>query len=177
MDLYRKFRWNLLCIPLASIALGLVLLLWPKIAVLTLSTAAAVLLIALGLWQAIAGAVNLFRWKAAIDGWQLATGLIVLVLGIVLALFPKVLASLLPVFLGVVFVIDGVARLSIAFQAHAMGQRWAGALVFAMLTIAAGILLLINPFGGSALLAVLAGVLLLISGVSNVVQWFMLMKK
>jgi uncharacterized membrane protein HdeD (DUF308 family) len=97
----------------------------------------------------------------------LIEGLVLLVLGILAILVPPVATITFTFFIGWLFLIMGIMGLITTFWArHAPGFWWS--LLSAVLAIAAGIVLLINPFSGAFTLTLLLIVFFIIEGVLSI---------
>lgn len=142
---------------------GLVLLVWPRFSSSLICTV-------LGVLCAVYGVIKLFGYfsrdpyKLAFQ-FDLALGILCLIFGAVLLFFPEALLSLLPVLIGLFSLVSGVFKLQTAFEAKRFGMRkWWGMLLLSLVTIAAGAVLLVQPFQ-SALLAIrFIGLAVLVTG-------------
>ena len=98
----------------------------------------------------------------------LVAGVITAALGLFTLAQPQVVASFLPVVFGLFILIDGCSRIGTAVElARRQADRWWLVLLFSVLSIALGILLLVNPFGAAVSVVMLCGVLLIIEGAVN----------
>jgi uncharacterized membrane protein HdeD (DUF308 family) len=97
----------------------------------------------------------------------LIEGIVLVVLGILAILVPPVATITFTFFIGWLFLIMGIMGLISTFWArHAPGFWWS--LLSAVLAIAAGIVLLINPFSGAFTLTLLLIVFFIIEGVLSI---------
>jgi uncharacterized membrane protein HdeD (DUF308 family) len=97
----------------------------------------------------------------------LIEGIVLVVLGILAILVPPVATITFTFFIGWLFLIMGIMGLITTFWArHAPGFWWS--LLSAVLAIAAGIVLLINPFSGAFTLTLLLIVFFIIEGVLSI---------
>ena len=95
-------------------------------------------------------------------------GVITAALGLFTLAQPQVVASFLPVVFGLFILIDGCSRIGTAVElARRQADHWWLVLLFSVLSIALGILLLVNPFGAAVSVVMLCGVLLIIEGAVN----------
>ena len=84
-------------------------------------------------------------------------GLAMLVLGIAAIIFPIAATLASTLMIGLVLLVFGAGMLFVSFSIHGTGPFF-GALLLALLTIAAGLFLLLNPLaGGAALTLMIAG--------------------
>ena len=96
-------------------------------------------------------------------------GLILILLGLVVIIHPGNIMALVPVIMGIYFMIDGIMKIQTAVDAKRFGVRsWWLILVSAIVTGGIGILLLVNPFESAVALTVLLGITLLADGISNI---------
>jgi uncharacterized membrane protein HdeD (DUF308 family) len=97
----------------------------------------------------------------------LIEGIVLVVLGILAIIVPPLATITFTLFLGWLFLIMGIMGLITTFWArHAPGFWWS--LLSAVLAIAAGIVLLINPFSGAFTLTLLLIVFFVIEGVLTI---------
>lgn len=100
-------------------------------------------------------------------GWFLAIGVLILLLGIAAIIFPFTASLAVTAGLGIVLAISGVVQL-----AHAFGVRRLRGFFFflisALLSLMAGILLLIFPVSGMLSLTLVVGSFLLIGGILKI---------
>lgn len=100
--------------------------------------------------------------------FDFALGIFTMVVGAILLLHPLRVLATLNVVLGLLIVIDASFKLQTAKEARHFGLKsWWVLLLLAILTAAAGILLVCNPFTGISALAVLIGVGLVVYGAEN----------
>lgn len=147
-------------------ALGVCLLIWPGIS-------ATVICAILGALAILYGAVrlagyfcnDLYRLAFQFD---LAVGILCILVGGVLLLRTQRVLVLLPLLIGAFLLVDSVLRLQTAMDARAFGMgKWWVILVAAVLGAAIGIWLLIQPGRGAFDLARLLGLALVVDGGEN----------
>ena len=94
---------------------------------------------------------------------------IAILLGLVVIIHPGNIMALVPVIMGIYFMIDGIMKIQTAVDAKRFGVKsWWLILVSAIVTGGIGILLLVNPFESAVALTVLLGITLLADGISNI---------
>ncbi|SFI34356.1 MULTISPECIES: HdeD family acid-resistance protein [Microbacterium] len=153
---------------LALIA-GLLILIWPGKTALVVAGIVAIYAIASGLAYA---ALGLFSRNKG--GWarvgHVVLGLIFIVAGIVafanLTATAVWLAAFLGILVGIMWIIEGLVSLS---TLGASGSRiWT--VIFAVLSIIAGIMLLFSPLWGAVVLWWLLGIGAVVLGITNIVR-------
>jgi uncharacterized membrane protein HdeD (DUF308 family) len=104
-------------------------------------------------------------------GWLLALGILMIIMGVVAIGAPVVATIAVQFMLGWLLVISGIAEGIHAF----MAQGWRGflfELLSAVLYLAVGILLLVNPLGGALALTIVVAVFLIVEGIFKIITAF-----
>jgi len=150
----------LLCI------LGITLICNPGISVTVVGIISAVLLILFGVFKVI-GYFSKDLYRLAFE-YDLAFGVLLIVLGIVELLNPGTIMTVLCTTLGIAALADGLFKIQIAIKAKPFGiNTWWVIMMLAVITCGIGISLLVNPAGSSTALMVLLGITLLVEGILN----------
>jgi len=161
-----RLSWSELAIGLALSLLGLVLIICPGLA-------SSVVFNVIGFIGIIIGVVHLARYsmldaKSSIASNGMFVGLMWLVGGILIIVLKGFLLSLLPIFFGLILLIGGIAKLQYTLNFKRMGvNRWYFELAATILSIAFGVIILVNPFNTALLLMRIIGIALLIEGIQN----------
>jgi uncharacterized membrane protein HdeD (DUF308 family) len=101
-------------------------------------------------------------------GWLLALGILMIILGAIAIAAPAVATIAVQFMLGWLLVISGIAEGIHAF----MAQGWRGfllELLSAVLYLAVGILLLVNPLEGALALTIVLAVFLIVEGIFKII--------
>ena len=162
----RYVKNGMLVLSIAFIALGLLLLIMPETSLLWLCYAFGAVVLITGIVCLVQCAR--LRGSGFAAPFFLVAGVITAALGLFTLAQPQVVASFLPVVFGLFILIDGCSRIGTAVElARRQADRWWLVLLFSVLSIALGILLLVNPFGAAVSVVMLCGVLLIIEGAVN----------
>jgi uncharacterized membrane protein HdeD (DUF308 family) len=94
-------------------------------------------------------------------------GLAMVVLGIAALVFPMISTLAATIFVGWIFLLSGSLTFIGSFSIHGTGPFF-GALLFSLLSIAAGVFLLFNPLAGAVALTLLVGVTFVFQGASEI---------
>ena len=149
-------------------ALGVVLMIWPEVSVTTIGVISGVMLLVLGLVKLL-GYFSRDLYRLAFQ-YDLALGVLLVVLGCVILASPDRAMSFLCLVLGIAVMCEGLFKLQMALDAHRFGLRtWWLVLTTAILTGLIGAALTFRPSVGAQALTVLTGVSLLAEGVVNLV--------
>ncbi|MGI6260565.1 MAG: HdeD family acid-resistance protein [Acutalibacteraceae bacterium] len=149
-----------------SILLGLVLAIWPDATKMAVSYLIGAALVVFGVIQV----VRYFVYEVRLDlfRYDFVSGLILLGAGVFLLMRPEIIVGFLPVLLGIAIVIDGAVKIQQSMDLLRAGyRRWWLVLLLAALALAAGVVLLINPFEAASTLVLMIGIVLIYNGVTD----------
>ena len=158
-------RMSSIAAALVTILLGVVLIWWPDRSVNFLC-------MLLGVSIFITGIIYILGWLArrreGVPAFFVLPGVILCALGIWLMTSPASVIKLIQYIFGAILIFHGVVDLqgSVALMRQRWGRWWVD-LLLALLTVALGALILLNPFGTIAALVVLIGAALIFDGVSD----------
>jgi len=159
-------RWVKAAFILASAGLmlcGVWLMLRPGISALAICAAVGWLSIVHGAIR-LAGYFSNDLYRLAFQ-FDLAVGVLSILVGIVLLRHPDNVLAFLPIVAGLFLLVDSVLRLQTAIDAKHFGMRkWWAILLLAVSGAALGVLLLLHPAAGGRALARLIGATLLLDG-------------
>ena len=154
-----------------ALIVGILILVWPGKTAIVVTGIIAVYAIIAGLVYA-----GLGIFSKAMSGWarvgHLVLGLLYVIAGIV-AFFnlggtAVFLALFLGILVGIMWIVEGIVALSTLGDARS--KVWS--IIFAIISIIAGLYLLFNAFIGAAVLWWLLGIALVVLGIINIVRAF-----
>ena len=146
--------------------LGLVLIIFPSFSAEAFGIIAGIMMIVFGAVRLV-GFFSRDLYRLAFQ-YDLPFGILLVALGVVFLLHPQSLASFICISLGLYIMADGLFKIQIALEAKRFGiGQWWLILALALVTGALGLVLLLNPAGGSRLIMILLGISLLSEGVLN----------
>lgn len=161
--------WTELLAGLALILIGLILLIWPGIATNLLFGAIGAICIVIGLVYVVR--YCMLEDKLAITSFDLALGLVWIIGGVAVIVFKNLLLSLLPILFGLIVLVGGVIKIQSTLGFKRMNApRWYLELVCAIVSIAFGVIILLNPFATAQLLMRIIGAALLVEGCMDLVS-------
>lgn len=151
------------------ILLGVLILLYPRFFFDVLVYVIAGYLGVVGLWMLFQG----LRQRQGGLPPTFFMGVIYVILAVVVFFFAEILASLLPILIGALFLFGGVIRLIQAFgYRRTIEGRWIWFLVGSLIWIGVGLLMLLNPFDSLLILFQLFGGILIAIGVIELILYF-----
>ncbi len=148
--------------------LGILLFTMPDISLTAIGIILGVGMIVFGIVKIIGYfSKDLFRLAFQYD---LAFGGLLIALGIIVLTSPERLLSFFCIVMGIAVLCDGLFKIQIAIDSKPFGiKTWWVILLFAVLAVAAGILLIIRPAQAARVLTVFLGISVLADGILNLI--------
>jgi uncharacterized membrane protein HdeD (DUF308 family) len=149
-----------------AIALGIALIIWP-------SNALAYVVRVIGAAFCVVGIVTLlFSKRERSTGLLPASGIGSIVFGLVLLFMPDVFTGILIYLLGFLLLFAGAAQLALLLSARKFGRVPAFSYLLPVVTLAAGVLVIANPFGAGNAIVILFGITSIFWGVSHLINHY-----
>ena len=143
--------------------LGLLLLLYPGVSVSLVGIAAAIMLIGFGLTKLV-GFFSRDLYRLAFQ-YDLASGILLVALGVMLLMSPDRAMSFLCLILGIAVAVDGWFKVQMSLDARRFGLRsWWLILTTGVLTGLIGLATAFRPTASAEVLMILLGITLLAEG-------------
>jgi uncharacterized membrane protein HdeD (DUF308 family) len=163
-----NYWWLLLVTGLALISTGIWIFASPAAAYLSLSILFGVIILITGFFEivfAITARGSLDGW-----GWMLASGILDLVIGTYLLMYPGITMAILPFILGFWLMFRGFSAMGVAFDMKSYGAKdWGLLLIFALAVIFFGFMVLAVPAFGVANIIVWTGLSFIAAGVYRII--------
>ncbi len=162
-DAMKRVKADLILSAVLCVALGVVLLVWPAetIDIFCKVLAAGVVLM---------GAVQLISYLRERDIHPFAgvLGLLLVLVGIWIFVRPASIVSLIPIVIGVILCAHGIQDVKLAIETKANGyERWWSILLIAVVSLALGVICIVNAFGVVTLALQFIGIALIYDGISD----------
>ena len=160
----KSMKRNKILFSVVFLILGILLVIWPRqsAAIGCRMIGAAVLV------YGIITVIHYFTKKDTVPKLLLFTGIVIAVIGLSILAFPDWLLKFIPKLAGVIILIDGAANL---VENMTLGKqnykKWWLSLIFAILTIAVGLALIIKPLGAIKLIFILIGASMIFDAVTS----------
>lgn len=166
MKFFKKTKLIGIITAIASIAVGVFLILFPAVSINAICYVLGTAAIIFGVVKTIGYFQQGFT--RFVFQFDLGLGIFLIVLGILLVTATEKIATIIPIIVGVFLIIEGAMHLETYIDAKKCGVKYRTLmLVFAVITCVSGLLLIINPFKGANALMILLGISLVIDGVEN----------
>lgn len=170
---FSKYLNLSIVISTISILFGLVLVIWPNISLDIVAYIIACFLIVYGTYNFIES----FTINPLICLLQMTTSILSIMMGIIVFLNPDVFEKIIPIILGITFIINGFFKTRISFVIKNVDSSWYFTLIASILMIICGFLLILNPKISALMLTTMIGTLLIIYSVSGIVDIIVFKKK
>jgi uncharacterized membrane protein HdeD (DUF308 family) len=158
-----KMRWALGLNGLLSIALGVVILLWPGISLEALT-------ILFGAYALATGVVGLFSADADGErGWLIVSSLLGIAVGIIVLVWPSISALALLYVIGAYAVALGIIAVGGAFWLPLDGGDTALMILSGLVSILFGIVIFAKPGAGALVTLALIAAFALVSGITELI--------
>ena len=172
----KKIWWSSVTSSIILFILGLLLFLKPD-------TVIHVVALILGFFIIVVGIFALLKYfraeqKNGMIRFNIIYGGVCIVSGLILALTPSAIASILPIVLGIWMIISSLLKIQYALNMKEAGSTsWIPTFTLAMITLVVGILLVINPWRGAQVILQIVGGFLMAYALLDVIASFLLNKE
>ena len=157
--------WLMMLAGILCIAMGIAVFVFPLQSYVTLSILAGILMLLVGAAQLIIASTS--GNYLAMRGYMLVGGVIDLILGLLLCVYPGVTMALLPVMLGIWMMYHSFMMIAFGGDLETFKVKGSGwTILGGVLLLALSFVVLVNPFSaGIAAVIVLSGVGLIVFGI------------
>ncbi len=163
--------WISIISSIIFILLGIVLVSHPETSLNVISYTVCILLVGNGIYQLIMGYHNITL--SLLDGFS--GGLLSIILGILILTKPLALTLIIPMAIGLWFIISSSYKLRIAIALRTMKESiWIILFIMALLMMLCGIVLLFNPVSGLIAITRMIGILMIIYSLIDIVEALMI---
>lgn len=172
-DYAMELKWNKLLYASILIVVGLILFLFP-------TQISAIVSIVIGVAFILMGVAVIITYLAknavtVLGGNRLVIGVAFVALGIYVLCKSDFIVSIVPFILGLIVLVSGVNKLQNFIDMKRLDcEGGIVTLVFAIINIAFGVVLIINPFDAAMLLLKITGIALIFSGITDLAATFIL---
>lgn len=154
---------------LIYVALGLILVVYPTLIGETICWMLAGAAAAMGIIHIIGYVMSKGAKQPDDNSNGLATGIVLLLLGLFIVIKQEFVISIIPFILGFMITVKGVIGVQSALNLKRFGYgNFKGSLVAAILVMVFGILMMMNPFSTVKVLFTMIGIGLLVSGIVDI---------
>lgn len=165
----RKMNITSIIFSIIFILIGTFLLARPEDAIHLVSYALGIILIVWG----VISVITFFTDKESQNylDFGFIVGVFVLIFGIIILVKPDTIASIIPLLLGIWMLINGVTKLSYSLTLN-NNKSALSSIIISLIIVLLGILLIINPFQGAKKLVQILGISILVYSVLDLIECF-----
>lgn len=156
----------------AFVVLGIIFIIWPSVSLDVIRWIISIAALAMGAYFVASDLTKNREFFSLFNESMLGTLLIIL--GIVFAVNPNVM-TIFPVVLGAWFVVSAVSACRVTANLRG-SSAYAPSLLLAILSLIAGIVLIINPWAGSEMMMMFVGIVMVVHALSSLIDMVMLKK-
>ena len=176
-EYWNKLKKNWILSAIITGVIGLILLLFPGQALLSVTYCIGGLSIAVGVIRTVRYFKQDHSYPFLFQS-DLVTGLLAIGLGLFMVTQPKSVMTLLPHIFGILMIGCGVGNILRAVDAKKAGFRlWGWLLGLAIVSVILGWLVLGNPFGAAEVVVAVAGGCMVYESITDLITTFVLQKK
>lgn len=175
-EFINELKWNKILYGAILVVVGLILFLFPNQISSVISMVVGLFFLFMGLVVIVSYLTK--RVEMVFGSNRLVIGAAFIALGIFVMIRSDFVVSVIPFILGLIVLISGVNKLQNFIDLKRLeSDGGIVTLVFAILNIAFGVVLIINPFDAAIVLLKVTGIALIFSGITDLVATIILQKK
>lgn len=165
----RKMNITSIIFSIIFILIGSFLLARPEDAIHLVSYALGIILIVWG----VISVITFFTDKESQNylDFGFIVGVFVLIFGIIILVKPDTIASIIPLLLGIWMLINGVTKLSYSLTLN-NNKSALSSIIISLIIVLLGILLIINPFQGAKKIVQILGISILVYSILDLIECF-----
>jgi hypothetical protein len=163
-DFLRRIKMDYLLSSIMCIVLGVIFIVWKGSVVNMLGRVMAIALIIFGGIYICSFLLNVIT-----NGFSMFVGMLILAAGVWFLLMPSVMASLVPVVIGILLLCHGIRAIKESADAAKFGYQMLGpGLVLGIISMICGFVCIFDAFGVMEKAIMVVGIILVLNGVSNI---------
>lgn len=163
MEKLKSIKLNVTMSAVFSVAIGVLLVFWPGTVVTLLARLVAVIIIASGVVLLVPQLLEPVK-----SYWSIIVAVLIAMIGLWMFFSPQLVASIIPIAIGVLLVVHGVQDMTLAIEGKKkQANNWWTIVLMAVLNIVLGILCIGNAFGLVKIGLMLIGFMLIYDGISD----------
>lgn len=165
--------WISIISSIIFILLGIILVSHPETSLTIMSYTICILLVGNGVYQLIMGYHNVSL--SLLDGFS--GGLLSIILGFLILMKPVTLAVVIPIAIGLWFIVSSSYKLRIAIILRSKNESiWLLLCVMSLLMMVCGVILIFNPLSGLIAITKIIGILIIIYSIIDIIEAVLIKK-
>lgn len=154
---------------ISLVVLGILLIFESEATIVTISYVVGGILVAIG----VLALLKFYKEvkENADTGMDVIYGIISVILGIVVISNPKAVASIIPIVIGLIIILNSGTKLQFSVELKRNNNNlWKSTMILSLVSTLCGVLLVFNPFKGAAFITKLIGILILVYAMLDIVS-------
>ena len=154
---------------ISLVVLGILLIFESEATIVTISYVVGGSLVAIG----VLALLKFYKEvkENADTGMDVIYGIISVILGIVVISNPKAVASIIPIVIGLIIILNSGTKLQFSVELKRNNNNlWKSTMILSLVSTLCGVLLVFNPFKGAAFITKLIGILILVYAMLDIVS-------
>lgn len=174
-NLLKKLFTSSVITSLTLLLLGMLLIFQSEATIVAITYIIGGILIALGI-------LGIFKFIKSVNNanreeLNIVYGVVTIILGILVIKNPHMIASILPIVIGIGIIINSATKLQYAFELKASNNSlWKSTMIVSIISTLFGVVLLFNPFKGAELITKIVGILIALYAILDIVSTFTIRK-
>lgn len=168
-DLTKRIFWASIASTLVMLLFGILLFIFPETVIKSVAIAMGVIFIMIG----VIPIINYFRFRATgfTTTFSFLLGIFCIVAGLILLMNENILGTIIPILTGVWMIINSINRISISMDLRDDKIAfWVITFIYAILTLVAGVLLILDPVNGGKLVTKTIGIIICVYSTLDVID-------
>ena len=168
-DLTKRIFWASIASTLVMLLFGILLFIFPETVIKSVAIAMGVIFIMIG----VIPIINYFRFRATgfTTTFSFLLGIFCIVAGLILLMNENILGTIIPILTGVWMIINSINRISISMDLRDDKITfWVITFISAILTLVAGVLLILDPVNGGKLVTKTIGIIICVYSTLDVID-------
>ena len=168
-DLTKRIFWASIASTLVMLIFGILLFIFPETVIKSVAIAMGVIFIMIG----VIPIINYFRFRATgfTTTFSFLLGIFCIVAGLILLMNVNILGTIIPILTGVWMIINSINRISISMDLRDDKiPFWVITFIYAILTLVAGVLLILDPVNGGKLVTKTIGIIICVYSALDVID-------
>lgn len=168
-DLTKRIFWTSIASTLVMLLFGILLFIFPETVIKSVAIAMGVIFIMIG----VIPIINYFRFRATgfTTTFSFLLGIFCIVAGLILLMNENILGTIIPILTGVWMIINSINRISISMDLRDDKiPFWVITFIYAILTLVAGVLLILDPVNGGKLVTKTIGIIICVYSTLDVID-------
>lgn len=167
--LMKRFFRSSLVSSITLFVLGFLIIFKSEVTIITIAYLIGSILVALGTLAIIQYIKNIeVSGKNDLD---ILYGVVTIILGLLVINNPKLIASILPIIIGVTIIINSATKLQYAFELKKENnQQWKTTMIISIISVICGVVLLFNPFKGAVVITQTIGIFMIVYSILDIIS-------